>query len=185
MSRTALIAVAQGTEEIEAIAPADLLRRANFNVKIAGENEIITCSRGVKIIPDLLIEQLNSDVEFDIIILPGGRTGTLNLLNNDKLEKLLRKHYERGGWFGAICAAPTILTQHKILPKGSPVAAHPSVREMLVEYDYSDAAVVVYERFITSRGAGTSIDFALKIIELLLSKETADQIKSDIAYDRL
>jgi putative intracellular protease/amidase len=57
MSRTALITIAQGTEEIEAIAPADLLRRANFNVKIAGENEIITCSRGVKIIPDLLIEQ--------------------------------------------------------------------------------------------------------------------------------
>jgi DJ-1 family protein len=182
MSRTALITIAQGTEEIEAIVPADLLRRANFHVKIAGDNEIVTCSRGVKIIPDLLIEKLNSDVEYDIIILPGGRTGTLNLLNDEKLIKLLRKHYERGGWIAAICAAPSILVHHKIMPKGSPITSHPSVKEMLADYEYREEKVVVHERFITSRGVGTSIDFALKIIELLMDKTTAEKIAKDIVY---
>lgn len=182
MSRTVLIAIAQGTEEIEAIVPADLLRRANIYVRIAGENEIVTCSRGVKIIPDILIEQLNSDMEFSAIVLPGGKTGTLNLLNNSKLQKLLQKHHERGGIIASICAAPSILSAHKIIPKGTNLTSHPSIKDMFEGYNYSDEKVVVDGNFITSRGVGTTIDFSLKLIEILTSKETADKISEDIVY---
>lgn len=182
MSRTVLIPIAQGTEEIEAIVPADLLRRANVYVRIAGENEIVTCSRGVKIIPDILIEQLNSDMEFSAIVLPGGKTGTLNLLNNSKLQKLLQKHHERGGIIASICAAPSILSAHKIIPKGTNLTSHPSIKDMFEGYNYSDEKVVVDGNFITSRGVGTTIDFTLKLIEILISKETADKIAEDIVY---
>lgn len=183
MSKTVLIVIAQGTEEIEAIVPADLLRRANIYVRIAGENEITTCSRGVKIIPDILIEHLNSDMEFAAIIIPGGKTGTLNLLNNDKLKKLLEKHNQRGGIIASICAAPSILTAHKIIPKGTKLTSHPSFEDIFGDFKYSQDNVVVDGNFITSRGVGTTIDFSLKIIEVLAGPETAKKIADDIVYN--
>lgn len=182
MSKTVLIVIAQGTEEIEAVIPADLLRRANIYVRIAGENEITTCSRGLKIIPDILIDQLNSDMEFAAIVIPGGRTGTLNLMRNEKLQKLLEKHNQRGGIIAAICAAPSILTAHRIIPKGTRLTAHPSIKDIFDGYDYSEDKVVVSENFITSRGAGTSFEFALKLIEILAGAEMAKKISDDIVW---
>ncbi len=182
MSATVLIPIAQGTDEIEAIVAVNLLRRANVYVRVAGENEIVTCSKGTKIIPDILIDSLNSDMEFTAIVLPGGRTGTLNLLNNSKLQKLLEKHSNRGGIIASICAAPSILTAHKIFPKDAAITSHPTIKDMFEGYNYSEERVVVAGNFITSRGVGTSIDFTLKLIEILVNKETADNIAADIVW---
>ncbi len=182
MSNTVLVLLAGGTEEIEAVTTIDLLRRANIHVKVAGENEIVTCSRGVKIIPDMLIDHLNSEMEFAAIVLPGGQSGTLNLLNNDKVTKLLKKHNLRGGLIAAICAAPTILTAHKIIDNETRITAHPSVRDMLANYNYIDENVVVDGNFITSKAVGTTIDFALKIIERLQGIEIAKKVANDIVY---
>lgn len=182
MTKSVLIVLAQGTEEIEAIVPADLLRRANIHVRVAGENEISTCSRGIKIIPDILIEQLNSDMEFSTIIIPGGKTGTHHLLQNEKFIKLLDKHIKRGGYVAAICAAPSILTAHKLLPQGTKLTSHPSIADLFDAADYQTDKVVVSGNFITSRGAGTVFEFSLKIIEILLGKEASDKIAADIVW---
>lgn len=182
MSKTVLVLVAQGTEEIEAIAPIDILRRANVYVRVAGENEIVTLSRSVKLLPDILIDHLNSEMEFSAIVIPGGKNGTLNLANNPKVIKLLDKHIKRGGIVAAICAAPTILTTHKLYPKDLPLTAHQSVADMLTDYNFVDEKVVTAGQFVTSRGAGTAIDFSLKLVEILVNLETAERIKADIMY---
>ncbi len=182
MSKTVLLVIAAGTEEIEAVVVADLLRRAGLYVRIAGENEIVTCSRGVKIIPDILIENLSSDMEFSAIVIPGGMTGTHNLMDNEKLKKLLAHHKDRGGIIAAICAAPILLLAQKLLPADAKVTSHPSVKESLAGFDYSEEKVVAWGNFITSRGAGTAIDFAMKLIEVLAGEEQAKKVAQDIEW---
>jgi putative intracellular protease/amidase len=75
MNKKVLVPIAHGTEEMEAVIIIDMLRRAGLNVKVAGETEIITCSRGVKLIPDVLIHKMEPNEEFDAIAIPGGLEG--------------------------------------------------------------------------------------------------------------
>lgn len=182
MDKNVLIPVSQGTEEMEVVIIIDLLRRAGFNVKVAGDNDIITCSRRVRLLPDIFIDDITDDDEFDIIIFPGGATGTKNLMENDLLESITKHHAEKGKLIGAICAAPLILDQYKILNKASKITSHPSVKVELMKYDYSDDEVVVDGNIITSRGAGTAIQFALKIIEMVISESKSNAIAKDIVF---
>lgn len=182
MDKNILVALAHGTEEMEAVTIIDLLRRAGLNVKVAGENEIITCSRGVKILPDIQIEDIPEDKFFDIIIIPGGINGTKNLTENQHLEKIIKKARVRGTILAAICAAPTLLSAHGILKPETKVTSHPSVKSQLLHYDYVNDNVVESDGIVTSRGAGTAIEFSLKLIELLVGKETAMRIANDIVY---
>lgn len=183
MDKKVLVPIAHGTEEMEAVVVVDLLRRAGFTVRVAGDNEIVTCSRGMKIIPDILIRKIKPDDVFDAVILPGGVEGTQNLHNNEYIIDILKSHNEKGKIIGAICAAPTILTAYNITPKGIDITSHPSVINEMVEYHYLTDKVVVYDNFVTSRAAGTVIEFALKIIELLAGKELADKISEQILYN--
>lgn len=182
MAINVLIPIAQGTEEMEAIIVIDLLRRAGINVRIAGESNIITCSRGVKILPDILIDDINPDDTYHAIVLPGGTIGTQRLNDNPVIEDMLKKLKRKSMKIAAICAAPTILSYHKILNDENVITSHPSVREQLLGHIYVEDSVVVDGNIITSRGAGTAIDFALKIIEILIDAATANRIKESIVY---
>lgn len=177
-----LVPIANGTEEMEAVIIIDILRRAAFNVTVAGENDFATCSRNVKIIPDTLISKISENTTFDAIILPGGLEGTKNLSNNKHLIKIIKKHKENNKLIGAICAAPTILAEHNIFDANQKLTSHPSVKEKLNHYQYTIDNVCIDGIFITSRGAGTAIDFALEIVKKLSSKESADKIASSIVY---
>lgn len=182
MSKKALIFISNGTEETEAITTVDLLRRANFNVKIAGDNEIVTCSRGVKIIPDILIENVIEEDEFDVVIIPGGGNGVYNLSNNLNVTNLLKYHSKKGTLIAAICAAPSILIDLNIISEFDIFTGFPSLKEEYPNYKYENEKVVVNKNIITSQALGTSIDFTLKIIEVLMGKEAANNIKSEICY---
>jgi DJ-1 family protein len=177
-----LVPIAHGTEEIEAVVIVDLLRRAGINVKIAGEFEIITCSRGVKILSDVLLRKLKPEDLFDAIVIPGGSAGTQVLSENEKLQEMLEEHRDNGKLIAAICAAPTILAQHRIIPVGSSITSHPSVMKSFAKYNYLEDAVVMDGNFITSRGAGTAIEFTLKIIETLIDSQTAENVAKAIVY---
>ena len=177
-----LVPISHGTEELEAITIIDLLRRGSINVKVAGENEIITCSRGVKIIPDCLLHKLEDNDEFDAIVIPGGYEGTNNLMNNEKLQAILKHNFKSGKLIGAICAAPIILVKHKLISKDFKITSHPSVKNYFEGYDYSEDRIVIQDNIITSRAVGTAIDFALVIIELLINVETAEKIAREILY---
>lgn len=182
MSKKALIFIANGTEETEAITTIDLLKRANFSVKIAGDNEIVTCSRGVKIIPNILIESLSEEDEFDVIILPGGGNGVMNLGNNDIVRNIIKNNYIKEVLIAAICAAPSILIDLKIINENTPYTGFPSLKAEYPNHNYLEEKVVYNDNIITSQALGTSIPFALKIIEVLMNKEASDMIAEEIVY---
>mgnify|MGYP006307151293 CR=1 FL=1 len=182
MAKKVLVPVSEGTEEMEAITIIDMLRRAELEVIVAGESDIIKCSRMVKIIPDVLFDQIDENDDFDAIVLPGGNEGTKNLSENEKLKRILERQKEKNRMIGAICAAPTILSKHKILSEGQDVTSHPGVMDQFENYEYKQDKVVDTGMIVTSRGAGTAIDFSLNLIEKLADKETADKVGKAIVY---
>lgn len=182
MNKDILVPIAHGSEEMESVIIIDMLRRAGLNVKVAGETEIITCSRGVKIIPDILIHKLEPNEEFDAIVIPGGLDGTENLNNNDRFIDILKYNFDSEKLIAAICASPTIFVNHKIVRSADSITSHPSVSSQFAEFNYSEDKVVEHGNIITSRGAGTAIEFSLKIIERLADAETAKNVAQQIVY---
>jgi protein deglycase len=182
MNKNVLIAIADGSEEIEAVTPIDLLRRAGFNVLVAGERDIVTCSRGVKIVSDVLLEEISGDSLFDLIVLPGGGTGTENLMANKHLKLILQTNKFKSNIIAAICAAPTILTEHNLIEKNAKLTSYPSMKDEFENYDYCEDSVVVHKNFVTSRAVGTAIEFSLKLIEMLAGYEKAKKVADAIVY---
>jgi DJ-1 family protein len=176
LNKKALVPIADGTEEMEAVIIIDMLRRADIKVLVVSDSKIVSCSRKVKIISDLNFDELSTNDSFDAIILPGGDKGAKQLMNNIFLLELLKYHRKSKMLIGAICAAPIILAKNKLLNKGHRITSHPLLKSELKEYSYMEENVVIEDNIITSRGAGTTFEFTLKIIELLVGKEIADDI---------
>uniref|UniRef100_A0A7E4V4F0 D-lactate dehydratase n=1 Tax=Panagrellus redivivus TaxID=6233 RepID=A0A7E4V4F0_PANRE len=183
MAKSALVIVFPGVEDIETSVTVDLLRRAEVNVTTASLNDAstITMSKKTIITPDAKLSDVESK-DFDAIIVPGG-PGTFEILENAKLGALLKKYEAAGKIVAAICAAPLIFTVHGVGKDGT-VTSYPGVRDKIVAagYAYSDEKVVVSKNIVSSRGPATSFDFALKLIELLKGKESADQVSKAILY---
>lgn len=176
MPKTALVPIADGSEEIEAVTIIDVLRRAGIEVTVASINQLqIRASRGVKIVADRLLSDCVGQ-EFDVVALPGGMPGAENLRNSDELKRILLKQAEAGKLFGAICAAPAVVLGAYGLLKGRKATSHPDFLERLPEEVASEERVVVDANCVTSRGPGTAMEFALKIIELLLGAEAAASV---------
>lgn len=182
MEKTVLIPIAYGNEELEAVTVIDLLRRADIKVIVAGENDMVTFSRGVKIIPDVLLSEIAEYETYGAIVLPGGGQGVDNFLENEHLLEIVKYNIKKKNLICAICAAPLFLTQNKLIDETVKITSFPDVKSELNHNNYSEESVVVSGNFITSRGAGTAIDFALKIIETMTDKKTANKVAEEIVY---
>ena len=178
----ALIPIAVGCEEMEAIIVADTLRRAGWNVVLAGLNGIapVTASRKVKIIPDARWEELDL-LSFDLLVLPGGAGGTKALCDHDGVQETIRIFDIEEKWIAAICAGPLALHKAGVL-KGRAFTCFPGAEKEMHRSDRSDDAVVVDRNFVTSQGPGTAFAFALKLIELLDSPAAAEKVRSGLIY---
>lgn len=177
-----LVFLVNGFEEIEAMAPVDLLRRAGITVDTVSinENNHVISSRKITVLTDKIINEINFE-EYEMIVLPGG-PGTENYMKSEKLlEKL--KEFSINRKLGAICAAPTILSALEIL-KGKQAICFPACEPDLVKGEavIVNQNVVKDSNIITSRGAGTAIDFSLALIEELLGKDKSQEIKEQILY---
>jgi len=178
---SAVIILADGFEEIEAIAPIDLLRRAGIEVLVAGlGKKQIKSSRNVEIVCDEVFD-LNKHKNFDAIILPGGMPGTTNLLESGDVVQAVKDYFAAEKLCCAICAAPKILAKAGILKKRK-FTCFPSVEKEISGAEYLDDAVVQDENIITSKAAGTSVDFAYVIIATLLDEEEAAAVLDKIYY---
>ncbi len=177
----ALVLIAPGFEEIEAITIIDLLRRAEIEVTAAGiQKGMIDGSHKITILPDVFYLDINPD-DFDILILPGGQPGTKNLMNDENVIEWLRERNKNGGMMAAICAAPLVF--HKAGLTGElKITSYPSEKNIFSDSDYKEDAVVKDKNIITSRGVGTAIDFSLKLIEELTDIATAKDIKIKILH---
>lgn len=174
-----LMLLAEGFEEIEMTAPLDLLRRAGAEVVSAsiGEHFHVTGRCGLTVHADATLAALGAETSFDLLLLPGG-PGVRLLRGDPRVRTLLLAQHEVGGWIAAICAAPTVLNDAGLL-SGRRYTAHHSVADELPAILKSER-VVVDGKLITSRGAGTAIDFALKLVELLVSPAKSREIADSI-----
>lgn len=181
MPRVALI-LADGFEEVEAVAIIDVLRRAGIDTVAAGLHDgHITSARKVKIIPDTLIDTVKAD-DFDMIVLPGGQPGTDNLNADPRVKELIRSFSQKGKLTGAICAAPIVLGRAGVL-QGKHATSFPSCKDDLGGALYEEKAVVTDGNVMTSRGPGTALSFGLAIVERLINKEKAQKIKEAMLID--
>lgn len=173
------IFLADGFEEIEAIATLDILRRANINVKTVGINDkYITGAHGLTIKSD---ETNFCKEDIEGIILPGGMPGTINLDKSIQVNEAINHCIKNKLYIFSICAAPSILGSRGLL-KDKNVTCFPGFEKNLLYANISNNSVCVDGKFITAKGPGVSFDFAFKIVEILRSKQLSDEIKSSMQY---
>ncbi|MEI6207666.1 MAG: DJ-1 family glyoxalase III [Desulfuromonadales bacterium] len=176
-----LIPLAQGFEEIEALALVDVLRRAEIEVVLAGlQPGPVASARKVNVIPDTTIDLLNADV-FDMIILPGGQPGTDNLNADQRVHALLKEFASKDKLIGAICAAPIVLAAAGLLA-GKRATSYPSYSGKLDGAIFEDKPVVSDGRIFTSQGAGTALKFGLEIVARLAGRHTADAVAKAMLF---
>jgi 4-methyl-5(b-hydroxyethyl)-thiazole monophosphate biosynthesis len=175
----AIVILANGFEEVEAITPADFLQRAGVDVILVGiDGGSIRGSHGIIVEPNTSIESAPNDA--DCIIIPGGMPGSANIAASEAAIKLIRSRFESGKLVAAICAAPAIVLAKSGIIRGKRVTCYPGYEDKLVDSHWSEARVVVDGNIITSRAAGTAAEFSLAIVEYLVGRTTADKIANSV-----
>ncbi len=162
------VLMAPGFEEMELVITVDMLRRAGLQVQtvsLASHREPVTGSRGIAMLPDLPFGGL-VEADCQALVLPGGLDGTRHLANDPRVLDLVRRLAAAGVWLAAICAAPTVLVAAGVAA-GRRLTSHPAMREKMIGVDYDESRVVIDDRLITSRAAGTTFEFAAALIEAL------------------
>ena len=179
-----VVLLAEGFEEVEAVAIVDVLRRAEIEVTLAGLHEgPVTSARKIRVLPYVVIDEISTD-RFDMIILPGGQPGSDNLNNDARVRSLVREFHSKGKLTAAICAAPYVLANAGILD-GKRVTSYPTYRDRLGNVTYEEQTVVEDGNVITSRGPGTALCFGLSIVARLAGKEKANQIRQAMLLEEI
>jgi len=177
--------LATGFEDIEAIAPVDIMRRAGLEVQtvsITGE-EIVTSAHGVGIASDLLL----SDVDFssaEMLVLPGGLPGSTNLDACKPLTEAIKRHFESGGPIAAICAAPLVYG-HLGLLKGRRATCYPGVERELAGATYTAAIVERDGNIITGKGPAAAFEFGYTIVDFFLGEGASQPLRQGMIYKEL
>jgi 4-methyl-5(b-hydroxyethyl)-thiazole monophosphate biosynthesis len=179
MQQRALILIHPGFEEMEAVAPIDILVRAGFEVVSASTSghTVVEGRNGIELRAATLLEA-EADALFDLLVLPGG-PGVQQLRHEPRIIDCIRRHYAAKRWIGAICAAPLWLQDAGIIDDIN-YTAHPSAWSELPRA--KPAGLVVDTSTITSQGAGTATEFALALVTACCGREKAAQIADAICY---
>jgi len=180
-----LVLLAEGFEEIEAVTVVDLLRRAGVEVHTASlDGPGVTGSHGVTVLADKALDAVAAD-DYEMIVLPGGMPGAMHLKNDPRVISLLRRYAAEGRFTAAICAAPSVLAHAGLLEERAATSfpgflsaeSAPGIR-------LRDDAVVVDGKVVTSRGAGTAMEFGLALIGLLAGAEARRQVEERLQLAR-
>ncbi len=172
--------LAEGFEETEAITPIDLLKRCGKQVITAGVGgKTIVSTHGIPVVCDITADDIVLGDELEAVILPGGMPGTLNLEKSEKVQAAIDFCNDNDRFICAICAAPTVLG-HKGLLKGRKAVCYRGCESGLTGAEVLFDKTAADGKIITSRGAGTAVDFGLRIIEEMISAEKAAEIADSI-----
>jgi 4-methyl-5(b-hydroxyethyl)-thiazole monophosphate biosynthesis len=177
------IPLVNGFEEIEAITVVDVLRRGGIDVTIVSieSTQKVIGSHNIIVEADTLFD--NTDFSSgDMIVLPGGMPGTNNLNAHKGLKNILIDYNNYGKWLYAICAAPLVLGELEIL-SGKLATSYPGFEERLIGAKTLTDNVVVSKNIVTSRGAGTAMEFAFMLVELANGKESAKNLRESMLYE--
>lgn len=181
---TVAVFLADGFEEIEALAVVDLCRRAGLDtpmVSIMPDN-VVEGSHGIRVTADKML----ADIDFgsvDMIVLPGGLQGTLTLEKCEILMEQVKAFYNNGKYISAICAAPTVFGRLGLL-KDRVACCYPSMEDELICAEVGKNPVEVSDHVTTSRGMGTAMDLGLAIVERFKGREAADKLAETVVYKR-
>lgn len=174
--------LANGFEEMEALAPIDLLRRAERNVITVGVGgKVITSSHGIPVTADITTAEMILGGELEMIVLPGGMPGTLNLEKSEAVQAAVDFCMDRDIYIGAICAAPSILG-HKGLLEGREAIAYPGFETQMPGAVLSDKSVCRSGNIVTAKGAGVATEFALQLVALAAGEPEAKRQRNAICY---
>lgn len=166
--------LAPGFEEIEAITPIDMLRRCKKEVITVGIGDtIIKGAHNIQIVTDTEDKFITFEKDLEMIILPGGMPGTINLEKSEMVQKAIDYCMENNIYIAAICAAPSILGHRNYLA-GKKATCYVGFETQLTNAEVTGEPVVVDGNIITARGAGVSLEFGSKLVEILISKERSD-----------
>ncbi len=177
---SALVLMAEGFEEIELTSIVDILRRGGVTVTIAGlKDGITTGARRMKIQPDARLDSIRE--LYDIMILPGGSPGYINLGNDRRVLDLVNRYNSGGKIVAAICAAPSVLAKAGILA-GRKATIFRGMESELKNAKYIDEPVVDDGNIITSQGPGTAMEFALALLKRLTDEKKAGEVKEKLMY---
>jgi len=179
MTKKVALFIENGSEELELIAPLDVMRRANLEVDLISANneDFITSSHNVKILADKKIDEVNNILEYDAIVIPGGMPGSTLLRDNKKIIEFYQTMYNSGKLVAAICAAPIVLSAAGITDDKE-VTSYPGFDKEINYKNYnSDKAVVIDKNVITAQGPAVAILFGYEIVNYLLQDNTAEDVK--------
>ena len=176
MKKTVLIVLADGFEEIEAITPIDVLRRAGLEVIVAGVGKReITGSHGITVETNVMLEQYQETP--DAVVLPGGMPGAANLKDSQALQDILQKMKKANRLIGAICASPAVVLSPAGILDGKKATCFPGF-----ESDFGPKVIFSQDRVVrdgqitTSKGPGTALEFALELVSQLVSPDAAKKL---------
>jgi len=172
--------LADGFEEIEALEPLDILRRAEIEVKTAGlKNKEVVGAHRIKVIADIEIDEVDVN-NMDLLFLPGGM-GYKNLDSSEKVHYLIDYAASKDIYIASICAAPSIIGKKNLL-NGKKATCFPGFEEFLLGSTVKTDKVVVDGKFITAKGAGAAADLGFKIVDILKGEETAKTLRGAMQY---
>jgi len=175
MSRCCVL-LAEGFEEIEAVTVVDVLRRAQVEVKtLALGGRQVTGAHGLSLQADATLEE-GARQAWDLVVLPGGLPGATNLRDDPRVLALLKRQHERQHKLAAICAAPIALAAAGVLG-GRQATSYPGFGDQLPGARYQEQRVVVDGHITTSRGPGTSLEFALELVRQLCGEQQAEALR--------
>ena len=174
----ALVFLAKGFEEIETTTIIDVLRRGGIEVQVVSlKDKIVEGAHYVKIVSDTIIDNIDLS-NFDVIIIPGGNPGFINLRNDSRVIKLIKRAHISNKLVAAICAGPAVLSDAGIL-KNKYCTIYPGMEKELEKGHgkVKKELVVVDNNIITSQGPATALLFALKIVEKIIGKEVSESVR--------
>lgn len=173
------VLLADGFEEMEALVPLDMLRRAGLDARLVGiAGKIAVGSHGIAVVCDLTADELDPDT-ISLAIFPGGMPGSLNLDKADFTDTVISSVVRRGGRLAAICAAPLVFG-HRGLLNGKRATCYPGFEKELLGATVTGEGVVTDGNITTARGAGVALAFAKELITLILGKKKADELSAGI-----
>ena len=180
-----LVPLANGFEETEAVTIVDILRRGGVTVTVASlDGAAVTGNHGITLVPDTDLDTALVR-DFDLVALPGGQPGADNLESDPRIRELLQRMAASDRFVAAICAAPKVLKSAGLLDDREATSFPGFIDEDPAPgMRYSTETVVQDGKVITSRGPGTAMDFALKLVELLVGKEKRDDVEARLQRPR-
>ena len=181
MAKKVFVFFADGCEEVEALAPVDMLRRAGADVTVVGVRaKTQVSSHGISVNTDVALSELGTEKDFDMLVLPGGIPGTNYLDASKEVDAYVSRAVKEGKFIGAICAAPSIVLGSRNILDKKKATCYPGMEPGMKGHIPTDKKVVVDGNIITASGVGVSVEFGLALVGALYGKKVQDDLAKKV-----